>query len=106
VELLGRMCHPEVMKRVPLESVDDLHIKHHKLNDLKGRRVTTVDIMIENKWYYGYARCSKEDNFCKDTGRKLALKRALRQFWDYKKANVVLGYIDKVKKTFTKGVVI
>lgn len=27
----------------------------------------------------GIARCSKKDNFCKEVGRKLALKRAISQ---------------------------
>ena len=31
---------------------------------------------------YGIAKCGKNDNFCKETGRKIALTRALRFFKD------------------------
>lgn len=31
---------------------------------------------------YGMAKCGKRDNFCKETGRKIALTRALRCFDD------------------------
>jgi len=31
---------------------------------------------------YGTAKCGVDDNFCKETGRKIALTRALRYFED------------------------
>ena len=39
----------------------------------------------ENRWTnlnYGIAKCGVDDNFCKETGRKIALTRALRYFED------------------------
>jgi hypothetical protein len=41
--------------------------------------LTIVDLTFNNKTFSGESICSKNDNFCKKTGVKLALERALKK---------------------------
>lgn len=86
-ERIKALCHPEVFKRVPV--VEGLQIQHGRIgesNILSARGgCTIVRIVIKGKRFVGSADCSKSDNFCKKTGRELAFKRAIRQYWDYEK---------------------
>lgn len=41
--------------------------------------LTTVEVLTENGWYKGEARCSEEDAFDRRIGRTLALERALER---------------------------
>lgn len=43
-----------------------------------GKRTgqTLCVLLHEGKMFHGMSTCSKEDQFCKDTGRKIALIRA------------------------------
>ena len=43
-----------------------------------GRRVTTVWLEIENKFYVGRAECSHKDGFDRKLGRSIAMGRAMR----------------------------
>lgn len=40
-----------------------------------GRTICTV--VSKGKAYHGTATCSKEDNFCRNTGRKISMTKAL-----------------------------
>ena len=42
---------------------------------------TTCDLEIDGIPFTGVALCHPSDNFCKETGRKLALQRALDAAW-------------------------
>lgn len=44
---------------------------------------TDCSIMVQEAkehLYSGTARCSKKDNFCRETGRKISLARAMKDF--------------------------
>jgi len=41
-------------------------------------KATTCTLVVKNKVHTGIARCSKEDSFCRDTGRKVSLSKALQ----------------------------
>lgn len=43
---------------------------------------TKVILDIEGKQYVGVAICSNKDNFCRKTGRKIAILRAFRDYRD------------------------
>ncbi len=42
-----------------------------------GRRQTSAIIKVNDTYYLGHALISKHDNFCRRTGREIALGRAL-----------------------------
>jgi hypothetical protein len=58
----------------------NLRIKwDHIDNVLTGRHYTVCDILEEEKNIStGVSFCSHKDNFCRETGRKLSLARALK----------------------------
>lgn len=45
-----------------------------------GKRITAVTVEIGDQSHLGYAICHPNDNFCKETGRRVALKRGLEVF--------------------------
>ena len=53
----------------------------HRLpsNNIEGLSVCNVSNEKETILGSGTSTCSKEDNFCYDTGRKISLARALKQ---------------------------
>jgi len=48
-------------------------------NHFKNERVTMCTIVVRNKIFQGIAKCNKVDNFCRKTGRKVALSKAMRK---------------------------
>lgn len=48
----------------------------------EDKRKTTCSILDENNQVLsqGHAECGRKDHFCKDTGRKYSMKRALEPF--------------------------
>lgn len=66
------------------------HYRNEEEKDGDGLTVLTKGGMTEvlivdekgDELAYGAAWCSKEDNFCYKTGRLVALKRALNNFYD------------------------
>lgn len=90
VQRIADLCHIEVFRRIPLNLVEELQIRHirfcddaYTFNPRGGH--TEVDVTIDNIIFEGRAVCSKSDNYCKKTGRELAFKRAIREYWDYVK---------------------
>jgi hypothetical protein len=94
IKTLSNMCHPEVFKRLPIHEITHFDIFHDRIFPktykasggvaafaAKGGK-TRVILIIANKEYIGISVCSKSDNYCKRTGRELALKRAIRKYWD------------------------
>lgn len=83
------LCHPEVFKRVPpLERMMVRHYRNKRCRPplepiilSRGGR-TMVILKIGLVEYTGVTDCSLQDTFCKRTGRELAFKRAIRQYWD------------------------
>lgn len=61
--------------------ITSLKLFYPIVNSPKGR-TTQVILDIKGKRYFGIAICGKGDNFCKKTGRKLAILRACRQYWN------------------------
>ena len=60
----------------------EYNVKWQYVN-IDGQRVTTCcdiyrDEILDGS--SGYAVCSKDDNFCRATGRKIALTRALQNY--------------------------
>ena len=44
---------------------------------LRNERITTCSLAVKGVIYHGLAKCSNNDNFCRNTGRKVALTKAL-----------------------------
>ena len=56
------------------------------VRDKNGNRITghTICVLVrEGKIFHGTALCSEKDQFCYDTGRKLALEKALKTYNNY-----------------------
>lgn len=72
--------------------VDDYKVEFRYTNWGDGTKSTECFITKGNDTKEGFAICDPSDNFCKNTGRKLALTRALKsldvnyelrtRFWD------------------------
>lgn len=41
--------------------------------------ITSCTVVAKGMIYQGTARCSKDDNFCRETGRKTSLTKALNK---------------------------
>jgi hypothetical protein len=89
IEVLRKSCHPEVFKRIPVNLIEDFKINHFgnvvMPKDKPFKRITDVTMIINGFPVRGTAYCSRKDNFCKKTGRELALKRAIRSYWKIEK---------------------
>ena len=86
-ERIRTLCHPEVFKRLPVGEIQEFRLVHVRSflsnGSVRSRGGTTIlKISIKNIEYQGAAVCSFSDNYCKKTGRELAFKRAIRQYWD------------------------
>ena len=44
---------------------------------LRRERLTTCNVVVKGKIYQGTAKCSHGDHFCRDTGRKVSMTKAL-----------------------------
>lgn len=87
-ERIKALCHPEIFKRIP-DNVTKLQVQHDRIIESSLLRImsprggrTTVEAIIEDKKFIGVADCSMSDNFCKKTGRELAFKRMIREYWN------------------------
>lgn len=50
------------------------------------------------------AHCSKHDNFCRETGRQIALARALKDFGKPERGAILAAYFNRRKQPATKTV--
>lgn len=67
--------------------------------DEKARRLTRCQVVMESgETLTGDAACSTLDNFCRYTGRKLSLGRALSGLGREQRAKVWATYWDNYKK--------
>lgn len=91
---LRKLCGVGIFNNIPVENITVLRITHQRLHDnpatLKpiiaaNGGFTKVDLVIGNIVFSGEAVCSLSDNFCKKTGRHLALVRAFRKYWKSRK---------------------
>lgn len=60
------------------------------VRDKNGVRITghTICVMVrDGKIFHGTSLCSKKDNFNYETGRELALKKALESYRRYEERN-------------------
>ena len=39
--------------------------------------ITTCIVLVKNKVFQGISRCSNGDNYCRNTGRKVAMSKAM-----------------------------
>lgn len=46
-------------------------------NHYKDKGITTCTVVAKNKVFQGTAKCSVHDNFCRKTGRKISLVKAM-----------------------------
>ena len=88
---LKQLCGIGIYKNIPVENIKELRVTHNRLrNDCRARiegiesngGFTKVDVVIGIRIFSGEAVCSLDDNFCKKTGRDLALIRAFRKYWE------------------------
>ena len=93
-EKLKRIAGAKIFDNLPMDKVEDFKLFY---NDVVGefgemvkkpmvtedgrRRVEAV-LTIDGREYHGHTVCSKHDNFDKKKGRKIALIRACRAFWE------------------------
>ncbi len=77
------ICGKKLLAQMP----DDIHIKivYPKVKHTKGGRRTIAWVIVKDRAYYGSSVCSEEDMFCKKVGRKLAIIRACRKYWELNK---------------------
>jgi len=54
--------------------------KFNYLGQFDGRKQSTAVIKIANKYYMGFAECSKKDEFNRKIGRAIALGRAWKRY--------------------------
>lgn len=82
-------------------SVSWTHYNNHIEGRNKKGSQTLCNIVFPNgEVYSGIARCSKRDNFCKDTGRRISLERALTIFNDKRVRRIFW------KTYFSRGILI
>jgi hypothetical protein len=60
--------------------VNDLRRIGHAPQSKGGITIATIELS-SGKRFVGIARCSKLDNYCKETGRQIAVGRALKIAW-------------------------
>lgn len=63
-------------------------------NPVRGTTQCFIKSRGHNVIAYGFALCSVEDNFCKNTGRKVSLTKALSNFPKNDRAKVWKRYFD------------
>ncbi len=81
MELLSKICHPKLLELMPVGNIDELRLAYTGAG-VVGNRWTTISMKVKGVVYHGMARCSLNDNFSRDTGRRLAFKRAARNYLD------------------------
>lgn len=90
------LCHPEVFKRIPVNNITELQIQYDRIIESSLMQImsprggrTTVKAIIQNDSFEGTANCSMSDNFCKKTGRELAFKRMIREYWNSNSGGII-----------------
>lgn len=78
-EDIRRICGDNVVNNLPEDINMEIVYPRYPY------RRTTGMLKIGNTTFYGYAQCSKSDNFSRKIGRKMALVRACRNYWQTKK---------------------
>ncbi len=88
---LKDICGRTVYNNIPHEKIELFDISYNRYVDKdsnvnpKGGQ-TVCSMKIDGNEYIGLAFCSKKDNFCKKSGRKIAMLRAFTHYWDYIKS--------------------
>ena len=91
-EKLKDICGKTVYDNVPHEKIELFDITYNRYvnqdtNEVNAKGGQTVCAMkIDGQEYIGLAFCSKQDNFSKKAGRKIAMLRAFTHYWDYVKS--------------------
>jgi hypothetical protein len=89
---LKEICGKTVYDNIPHEKIELFDISYNRYVDKKTDVVsakggqTVCAMKIDGNEYIGLAFCSKQDNFCKESGRKIAVLRAFTHYWDYIKS--------------------
>lgn len=82
LEIVGR----GIYKEIPHDKVELLDITHdrkiYKDTILPKGGHTVAVLQISGDEFIGISRCSDNDNFCKKDGRKYAVVRAFRDYWN------------------------
>lgn len=92
-EKLKNICGKTVYDNIPHEKIELFDISYNRYVNNETNEVnpkggqTVCSMKIDGEEYIGLAFCSKMDNFCKKTGRKIALLRAFTHYWEYIKSN-------------------
>jgi len=64
-------------------------------------KVTVCTLAVKNRIFQGISKCSEEDHYCKNTGRKIALTKAMTKTKDAltkkQRQNVWNAYRDMTK---------
>ena len=97
IEKFRRIAGEQIHKNFPTEQILEFKVRYNFIKDIDGvmlkfplvlidgRRYVDVSITLANgREFYGRSVCSKQDNFCKSFGRKQALIRACRVYWELK----------------------
>jgi hypothetical protein len=48
-------------------------------NHFRKEQATVCTVVVRNKIFQGIAKCSPEDKFSRDTGRKISLSKAMKK---------------------------
>lgn len=73
----------------------DFKVRFKHTPDLRRQRSTICEIFIDGRLtHFGQAVCSRKDQFCRKTGRRLAFNRAVQQLPRYH------PYRDKLTEIF------
>ncbi len=88
-EKLKTICGNGIYNHIPADNIELLDVKHYRLKEWQNGKeaiaskggATSVFLLINGEKFSGKAVCSHLDNYCRKTGRKLALVRAFRKYW-------------------------
>jgi hypothetical protein len=86
---LKDICGKTVYENIPHNKIEFFDVSYNRYvnqdtNEVNPKGGQTVcAIKIDGNEYIGLAFCSREDNFCKKKGRKIAMLRAFTHYWDY-----------------------
>lgn len=90
-EKLRIICGNGIYNNIPVDNIESLDIRYYRVkvwDDKMFKEIlaskggaTKVTLTINNTEFSGKAICSHSDNYCRKTGRKLALVRAFRNYW-------------------------
>jgi hypothetical protein len=81
-----------VYYNVPHDKIELFDISYNRYVNIETDEVspkggqTVCAMKIDGLEYIGLAFCSRKDNFCKKSGRKIAMLRAFSGYWSYVKS--------------------